>query len=102
MSSDEIINLQQLVAVWYDTWIGITWREGMPNYVHMLGSGHVMYYLRKKLNLYRYSNQSWERLNKRLEIFYLTKTQRGEGHGHYNSEASINVLNWSHTFPLAR
>ena len=37
------------------------------NYVHMLGSGHVMYYLRKKSNLYRYSNQLWERLSKRVK-----------------------------------
>ena len=52
----------------------------MTNYIHMLGAGHVTYYLLKKRNLYRYSNQAWERLNKRMKRCYLTKTQRG-GHG---------------------
>ena len=74
MSRYKIITLQQLIDAWYDKWIGLTGREGMPNYVHMLGSGHVTYYLRKSRNLHRYGNQSWECFNKRVKRCYLTKT----------------------------
>ena len=75
----EINTLQQNIDVWYENWINLTGREGMTNYIHMLGAGHVQYYLLKKRNLYRYSNQGWERLNKRVKRCYLTKTQRGGG-----------------------
>ena len=56
MSSHEIITLQQMIDVWYDKWIGLIGCDRMTNYVHMLGASHVTYYLRKKHNLYRYSN----------------------------------------------
>ena len=56
MSSYKIITLQQLIDVWYEKWIGLTGREGIKHYVYMLGSGNVTYYLRKKRNVYRYSN----------------------------------------------
>ena len=77
MSVLEINTLQQNIDDWYENWINLTGREGMTNYIHMLGAGHVTYYLLKKRNLYRYSNQAWERLNKRVKRCYLTKTQRG-------------------------
>ena len=77
MSVPEINTLQQNIDVWYENWINLTGREEMTNYIHMLGAGHVTYYLLKKRNLYRYSNQAWECLNKRVKRCYLTKTQRG-------------------------
>ena len=101
MSSDEIITIQQLIDVWYEKWIGLTRREGMMNYVHMLGSGYGMYYLRKKRNLYHYSNQSRGSLNNHIKRCYLTKTQRG-GYIHYAGEVSTNVLKFPHTVPLTR
>jgi hypothetical protein len=77
MSTSDIISLQQQIDIWYEKWIGVTGREGMTNYIHMMGAGHVTYYLHKKKNLYRYSNPAWERFNKRVKRCYLTKTQRG-------------------------
>ena len=73
MSNYEIITLQQIIDVWYKKFIGLTGKDTMTNYVHMLGSDYVMYYLREKFNLYRYSCQSWERFNKRVKRYYLTK-----------------------------
>ena len=75
--------------------------EGMTNYIHLLGSGHISYYLKKYRNLYRYSNQSWERLNKRVKRFYLQRTQRG-GHGKYVWKDHTNELVCMHTKPKAR
>lgn len=45
-------------------------RDGMTNYIHTLGADHVTYYLLKKPNLYRYRNQTWERLNKHVRQKY--------------------------------
>jgi hypothetical protein len=101
MSASDIINLQQQIDIWYERWISVTGREGMTNYIHMLGAGHVTYYLHKKKNLYRYSNQAWERFNKHVKRCYLTKTQRG-GHGKYAGDATTNTLKCPHTVPLAR
>ena len=73
----------------------------MINYIHLLGVGHVSYYLNKYKNLYRYSNQLWERLNKRVKRFYLQRTQRG-GHGKYAGKDNTNELVCLHTKPIAR
>ena len=75
--------------------------EGMTNYIHLLGAGHDSYYLKKYRNLYRYSNQSWERLNKRVKRFYLQRTQRG-GHGKFAGKDDTNALVCQHTKPIAR
>ena len=56
----------------------------ITNYIHMFGSGHVTYYLRKYRNLYRFSNQGWEMLNKKLKNYYFHNTNHGGccgGHG---------------------
>jgi hypothetical protein len=32
-------------------------KEGVTNYIHMLGSAHISYYMRRHGNLYKYSQQ---------------------------------------------
>ena len=76
-SDDEIVALQRNIDLFYEAWYELCGKDGLTNYIHLLGSGHVMYYLKKYRNLYRFSNQAWERLNNRLKMFYLQKTQRG-------------------------
>ena len=100
-TDEEIVNLQQNIDKWYHSWMSIAGKEGMTNYIHLLGAGHVTYYLKKYRNLYRYSNQSWERLNKRVKRFYLQRTQRG-GHGKHAGEDNTNELICLHTKPIAR
>ena len=100
-SDSDIIELQKKIDKWYHAWMTITGLEGMANYIHLLGSGHITYYLTKYRNLYRYSNQSWERLNKRVKRFYLQRTQRG-GHGKYGGKDVQNQLICKHTKPIAR
>ena len=100
-SDVEIVNLQKNIDNWYRVWISLTGIEGMTNYIHLLGSGHITYYLKKYRNLYRYSNQSWERLNKRVKRFYLQRTQRG-GHGKSAGEGATQVHICKHTKPIAR
>ena len=100
MSNNEIITLQQMVDFWYEKWVVLKGREGMKNYVHMLGLFHVTYYLRKKRNVYRCSNQYWERLNKCIKRFYLT-TSRGRN-GYYASKIITNIIKCTHNVPLGR
>ena len=100
-SDVEIFDLQKNIDNWYRLWISLTGIERIINYIHLLGSGHIMYYLKKYRNLYRYSNQSLERLNKRVKIFYLQRTQRG-GHGKSAGEEANNIHICKHTKPIAR
>ena len=100
-TDEEIVNLQKNIDKWYHSWMSITGKEEMANYIYLLGAGHVTYYLKKYRNLYRYSNQSWERLNKRVKRFYLQRTQRG-GHGKHAGEDNTNELICLHTKPIAR
>ena len=86
----DINSPEKKIGIWYEKWIGRTGCEGMTNYAHMMGAGHVAYYLRKKGNLYHCSNQSWEHLNKRVKRCYFTKTQRG-GRGKYAGSATTDV-----------
>ena len=73
----------------------------MTNYIHILDTGHVTCYLLKKRNLYHYSNQAWDHLNKRVKQYYLTKIQSGS-HNKYSGDSITNALKCPHTLPLAR
>ena len=100
-SDEKITQLKKDIDKCYHAWMLLTGLEGTTNYIHLLGSGHISYYLKKYRNLYRYSNQSWERLNKRVHIFYFQRIQRG-GHGKQVGKDAANVLICKHTKPLAR
>ena len=41
--------------------------EGITNYVHMLGSGRIQYYLLVHRYLYKFSQQNWESLNEKMK-----------------------------------
>jgi hypothetical protein len=41
-------------------------KEEITNYIHMLGSGHISYFMKQHHNLYKFSQQGWESLNKKF------------------------------------
>ena len=83
-----MIILQKQIDEWYADWVSVIGKEGMTNYIHVLGIMHVMYYRDKYRNLYRFRNQSWEHLKKREKRMYLQKTQQGVGgHGKTNTRS---------------
>ena len=88
--------LQRKIELFYESWYDLCGKDGLTNFIYLLDSSHVMYYLEKYRNLYRFSNQAWEHLNNRLKMFYLQKTQRG-GSGKYPSK-----IGPSYTRPIAR
>lgn len=53
----------------------------MTNYIHMLGSSHISYYMKTHGNLYKYSQQGWESLNDKVKLSFFNHTQRGGNFG---------------------
>ena len=56
-SEEEIDEFGIQCDVFFELWVDLTGLEGMTNYIHMIGRGHMTFYLREWRNLYRYSQQ---------------------------------------------
>ena len=84
----QIDSFQYLCDTFFIKWVKLHKHHGVGNYVHMIGAGHLSYYLRKWRNLYRYSQQGWEALNSQIKTVYFRRTQRGghKGNGEFNSK----------------
>jgi hypothetical protein len=78
--------------------VDLTGLEGMTNYIHMIGSGHMTYYLREWRNLYRYSQQGWEALTSLLKNIYFRRTQLGghKGSGQSRNSKLTPIVKWMH------
>ena len=100
-SDDDIVKFQRDIDLWYHVWMNLTGREGMTHYIHLFGAGYISYYLNKYFNLYRYSNQSQERLNKSVKRFYLQHTQQGD-HGKCAGNDVFETYICQETKPIAR
>jgi hypothetical protein len=50
-------------------------KEGVTSYIHMLGSGHITYYMKAHGNLHKYLQQGWESLNKKFKLAFFNHTQ---------------------------
>jgi hypothetical protein len=94
-NDDDIEEFQSLIDDFYEKWIEIFGDEGITNYIHMLGSGHVMYFMKKYGCLYLYSQQGWESLKNTIQTFIYQNSQRGGfGSGEHKQKSYI--------FPLVR
>lgn len=67
-------------------------KEGVTNYIHMLASGHIRYYMITHRNLYKYSQQGWESLNEKFKLTFFNNTQRGGNFGKNTDEAERSYL----------
>ena len=47
----------------FQSWIDLYGRQGVTNYIHMIGVGHFYRYMKRYKNLNKYSQQGWEALN---------------------------------------
>jgi hypothetical protein len=63
--------------------------DGCTNYMHMVGAGHVKFYLKKWRNLNRYSNQGWEYYNKMVTAFWHHQKTKG---GSKNDRPQIRAI----------
>ena len=79
LSDDEVETFQQLIDDFFEAWVDVFGSQGISNYIHMLGSGHVHYFLKEYKCLYLYSQQGWEALNGQIQSFIHQNSQCG-GH----------------------
>jgi hypothetical protein len=59
-NDEEIDEFQKNADYFYIKWIDLYEEEGLRNYIHMIGSGHVADFLAYYCNLYIHSQQGWE------------------------------------------
>jgi hypothetical protein len=79
-SEQEIEDFQDMADDFFERWIDLKQKDALGNYFHMVGAGHLSFYLREWGNLFRYSQQGWESMNSLIKTFFYRRTQRG-GHG---------------------
>ena len=56
-------------------------RGDMTNYTHLILSGHLVHFLRKYRNLYKYANQGWEAMNQKIKAFFFHNSNHGGAAG---------------------
>ena len=78
-SESDIDNFQCVADSFFWNWINVTGYDGITNYIHMLGAGHIRYFLRKWKNLNRFQNQGWEAYNGMIAAFWHHRTRKGGG-----------------------
>ena len=88
-TDDMIEEFQSVADAFFLKWVSINGLAGVTNYIHMLGSGHLMEFLYKYRNLYKYSQQGWEHLNKYASGVYHKHSQKG---GHRSSLESRSQI----------
>jgi hypothetical protein len=71
----DIARFQDLVDSFFLQYITETGVEGITNYIHMLSSWHVKYYIEVHKNLYKYSQQGCESLNAKYKQVFFNHTQ---------------------------
>lgn len=95
LTEEEQDQFQDLIDDFFESWLEMFGNDGMTNYLHLLGSGHVLYFLRKYKCLYIYSQQGWEALNSICTAYILQNSSRG-GYGSGQNGKK------SYIFPLIR
>jgi hypothetical protein len=91
LSHAEVYLFQKDADIFFQEWVGLHGVEGVTNYIHMLGAGHLAEYLFYWKNLYQHSQQGWEAFNSLLKNYYFKRTQRG---GTKNRSRLIPIARW--------
>jgi hypothetical protein len=96
-TDDQIDNLHVLTAGFMGQWVDCMKGDSITNYIHMLGAGHLVYFISKYRNLYKFSQQGWEAMNQKLKYFYFHNTNHGGCGGR-----QPGALAGDHVLPLMR
>jgi hypothetical protein len=91
----DVKEFQEQADEWFEKWHALQGYNGMTNYIHLISSGHLAFYLQEWGNLWKYLQQGWESLNLLMKSVYYRRTQRG-GHGGKKDKPNSRVL------PIAR
>jgi hypothetical protein len=102
----DIAVLHKYTANFMNQWVELCEGRHMPNYIHVLGSGHLTYFAKHYGNLYRFSQQGWESLNKLIKHFYYNNTNHGGSYGSGGKDEKGQYTKGSirgqHCYPLMR
>jgi hypothetical protein len=77
LSDDEIESYQDLADDLFEFQVEIFGIDGITNYIHLIGAGHMQYFLTNYGCLYLYSQQGWEALMGKIQAILHLNTQRG-------------------------
>ena len=69
-SDTDVDSFQDKCDNFYHNWMLLHQRKGVTNYFHMVGAGHLSYYMKHWKNLFRYCQQGWKALNHVIKTFY--------------------------------
>jgi len=96
LTNDEVNHFLQHVDAFFVSWVLLVSHEGVTNYIHMLGVGHIGEYLLHHWNLYKHSQQGWEAYNSLLKkFFFCCRGQGGAGsHGTSMLSKIIPIAQW--------
>jgi hypothetical protein len=89
-TEEEVVNIQDLADEFFELWIDLKQKDRLGNYFHLIGAGHLSFYLREWGNLFRYSQQGWESMNSLIKSFFYRRTQQG---GHRGKQMST-IQQW--------
>lgn len=78
-TNEQIASFQKHADNFFQNWVKLHGKDGVTNYIHMMGSGHLAEYLYKWKNLYRYSQQGWEAMNAMIKTFFFRSTNESWG-----------------------
>jgi hypothetical protein len=102
----DIVVLHRYTATFMNQWVELCNGKHMTNYIHVLGAGHLTYAAKHYGNLYRFSQQGWESLNKLIKHYYYNNTNHGGLHGNggkdENGSYTKGTLSGQHCYPLMR
>lgn len=91
-TDEDIVAFQNLADEYFREWLAVVGYDGITNYVHMLGAGHIRYYLKKWRNLNRFQNQGWESYNQSVAAFWHHRTTKGGGR--YGRSQILPIARW--------
>jgi hypothetical protein len=93
-TEDDIVTFQLKIDDFFSAYIEKSGagKEGVTNYIRILGSSHIQYYMKTHGNLYKYSQQGWESLNEKFKLSFFNHTQRGGNFGKESTENQRSYL----------
>jgi hypothetical protein len=105
-TDSDLNKLHKHTATFMCQWIDLAGANHMTNYIHIVGAGHLTYFAKQYGNLYRFSQQGWESLNKLIKHFYYNNTNHGGSNGNGGKDELGNctkaTLSGQHCYPLMR
>ena len=105
-TDNDHMKLHKLTGTFMDHWVGLCQGKHMSNYIHIIGSGRLTYFAKRYGNLYQFSQQGWESLNKLIKHYYYINMNHGGSYGNggkdENGRYTKTVLSGQHCLPLLR